>query len=168
MVGATLVDLRFIFSVSLNVIAYMPVAMGVGYLIGSLASYLYRYFNRQLMLIFFVLLMAGSIAFLPYYGSLLFALAALVLNGIGSGAWDSATSIWLVDMWPIGNSAILQGSQFMYGLGSIVAPMLVSPFVYGEANVTADNQTLTIEDRIHALTYPFAVCGLIQAIGTFL
>ena len=165
MVGATLVDLRFIYSVSLNVVSYFPVATGIGYLIGSLASYLYRHFNRQLMLILFVMLMAVTITFLPHYGLFYIALPALVLNGIGSGAWDSATSIWLVDMWPIGNSPILQGSQFMYGVGSIVAPILVSNFVYGEAAVDANNRTITAQDRIDALTTPFAIVGMIQLIG---
>ena len=89
-----------------------------------------------------------------------------ILAGIGSGAWDSASSIWLVDMWPIGNGPILQASQFMYGLGSICAPILVSPFVFGDTNHTgANNHTITISDRIRALTYPFTIAGIVQAIG---
>lgn len=185
MVGATLVDLRHIYNVSLNVVSNLPVACGIGYLIGSLgmisflwshtnghvslisllASYLYKHVNRQLMLIFFVLMMAVAMACIPHYGEFSLAFPMLILMGIGSGAWDSATSIWLVDMWPIGNSPVLQGSQFMFGLGSIGAPILVSPFVYGDANVTHDNQTLTVDDRIKALSYPFAVAGVIQIIG---
>ena len=111
------------------------------------------------------MMMAIGIAFLPFYGDLATALMMLIVMGTGSGAWDSATSIWLVDMWPIGNSAILQGSQFMYGLGSIVSPILVSPFVYGEMNKTSDNKTITIADRIDSLAYPFIACGIIQSIG---
>ena len=36
MIGATLIDLAHIFQVSLNVISNLPVASGIGYLIGSL------------------------------------------------------------------------------------------------------------------------------------
>lgn len=162
LLGSTLVDLRFIFGVSLNSIAYLPVATGVGYLLGSLSSYTYKYLNRQLMLIGFILLMAVTIAGVPHYGGLEVALPALVLYGIGSGAWDSATSIWLVDMWPVGNSAVLQGSQFLYGVGAIVAPFLVSPFVYGDvANVT-------VEERVHELAIPFEIGGAVQVIGKWL
>ena len=109
--------------------------------------------------------MAVTIALLPYYGTFYLAVSALVMNGIGSGAWDSASSFWLVEMWPVGNAPILQGSQFMYGLGSIVSPILASPFVYGEANVTTGNQTLTVEHRIQQLAYPFVIVGALQTIG---
>ena len=146
-------------------IAYLPVATGLGYLIGSLASYTYGRLNRQLMLIAFVLLMAVTMALLPRYGHLGLALPALVLSGIGSGAWDAATSIWLVELWPVGNSAVLQGSQFAWGAGSIVAPMMVSPFVYGDANVTADNQTLTVEERVRRLAIPYEIVGVVQLVG---
>lgn len=164
MIGATLVDMRYIYNVSLNDISYMPVAAGTGYLIGSLANYLYTRFNRQLSLAFFTAIISVTIGLLPHYGTLKTALTGLVIMGIGSGAWDSATIIWLVDMWPVGNSPLIQASQFMYGLGSIVSPIILSPFVYGEANVTADNKILTVEDRIEALSYPFIVCAVIQAI----
>lgn len=159
LLGSTLVDLRFIFGVSLNTISYLPVATGVGYLLGSLSSYTYRYLNRQLMLIGFVILMAVTTAFVPHYGSLEIALPSLVLYGIGSGAWDSATSIWLVDMWPVGNSAVLQGSQFLYGVGAIVAPFLVSPFVYGDVT------NITVEQRVKELAIPYEIGGAVQVFG---
>lgn len=160
--GATLVDLRFIFGVEIDVISYIPVCVAVGYLLGALAGWLYKWLNRQLMLGLFILLMAGTVAVLPHYGTLALAFPALVLNGIGGGAWDSASGFWAVEMWPVGNDAMLQLVQFMYGAGSVVAPLLAAPFVYGEKNVTeigGENVTITAADRIHRLTLPFAIVG---------
>lgn len=83
-----------------------------------LASFLYRYIDRQLCLTFFVLLLAIIQVFLPAYVKLAIMFAMLLVNNIGAGAWDSSTSIWIVDAIPVGNAAFLQGNQMMYGLGS--------------------------------------------------
>lgn len=160
-----MVDLTFIYSTTISQISFIQIAFGVGYLIGSMANGLYRYLNRQLCLTFFVFLMAICNAFLPYYGKLWLLITGVILINIGCGAWDAATNIWLVDMWPISNSAILQGSRFTYGLGAIVSPLLTSSYVHGYANVTNDNHTITIDDRIHSLTVPFAINGTLQIIG---
>ena len=81
---------------------------------------MYRYINRQLCLTFFVLLLAATLVFLPSYGKLWIMFVMMIVNNIGAGAWDSSTSVWLVDMWPVGNAAFLQGNQMMYGLGSTI------------------------------------------------
>lgn len=163
-IGGVMVDLTFIYSTTISQISFIQIAFGVGYLIGSMANGLYRYLNRQLCLTFFVFLMAICNAFLPYYGKLWLLITGVILINIGCGAWDAATNIWLVDMWPISNSAILQGSRFTYGLGAIVSPLLTSSYVHGYANVTNDNHTITIDDRIHSLTVPFAINGTLQII----
>lgn len=91
----------------------------------------------------------------------------LAVCGIGSGAWDSSTSIWLVEMWPVGHGAMLQINQFLFGIGTILAPILVAPFVHGEEVMTASNETITEDDRIKALAVPFIISGVIQGIGKF-
>ena len=92
--------------------------------------------NRQLLLILFIILQSITITLLPGYSSLTMVFASLVFTGIGAGGWDSAVIIWLVDMWPtdIINGPLIQVSQFMYGLGSIAAPIIAAPFVYGDGN----------------------------------
>jgi len=133
-----------------------------------LAGWLYKWLNRQLMLAFFVFLLTGSVALIPHYGHLSIALVALCLNGIGDGGYDAGSSSWLVEMLPEGNSIFLQASQFMYGLGSIVAPMMVAPYVYGEALVDRNNQTLTVDMRKSGLSIPFGLNGLMQGIGMWI
>lgn len=132
-----------------------------------LGSFLYRHVNRQFILIYGMLQWTICITLMPHYGHLWLAFAMTSAMTIATGAWDSSTSIWVVEMWPIGNSALLQGLQFMYGLGSIVAPLLCAPFVYGTKNVTESNQTITPEFRIESLTVPFAINGSFQILCTF-
>ena len=111
---------------------------------------------------------ATTLGCLPFYGNLWLAFAMMVLSSIGAGGWDAAASIWIVELWPVKNSAILQGNQFMYGLGTIAAPLLASSFVYGTKNETIiGNVTreITPEDRIHALAFPFGINGLVQGFG---
>lgn len=71
--------------------------MGVGYLLGALAGFLYRWLNRQLALSVFVAAMGATLALVPHYGRLTYALPFFVINGIGAGAWDSASGFWIVE-----------------------------------------------------------------------
>ena len=88
--GPVLVDLRFIYNVSVDASSYFSVATQIGYLLGSLVGWLYRWLNRQLTLAFFILVMGLTSAAVPHFQSFGVAIAALVVNGIASGAWDSA------------------------------------------------------------------------------
>jgi MFS family permease len=143
---------------------FVPVMTGSGYLIGALAGWLYKLINRQLALTVFLAILALSVLLVPFYHAVWLLFAALVFNGIGDGAWDAGSSYWMVEMWPKGNAGMLQLMQFMYGCGSVVATLLVAPYVEGETTIL-HNRTITGEDRIRALSLPFAVTGCLQMIG---
>lgn len=114
---------------------------------------------------FFVLLMTLTITCVPHYCHLWLALVALTLNGIGDGGYDSGSSSWMVEMLPESNSIFLQASQSLYGLGSIIAPILVSPYVYGESLVDSNNRTMSVDERVRGLAIPFGLNGILQGIG---
>lgn len=126
---------------------------------------MYKWMNRQLVLSVAVFVLAITIWCLPFYGHLWLVFLMMVFSNIGAGAWDSAVSLWIVEMWPLGHTAILQGNQFMYGLGSIVAPLIASPFVFGTKNVTQENAPITAKDRIQSLTIPYTITGISMSIG---
>lgn len=122
--------------------------------------------NRQLTLSVMCIVLAITISLVPHYSHLWLLFTALVFNGLGGGCWDSSNNIWLVDIWKSNNGPIMQASQFMYGLGTIVGPVIVSPFVHGEDH---DNNK-TIEDYppeklVHDLSLPFIIVGAIQIIS---
>ena len=116
--------------------------------------------------------------------------------GMGSGAWDSGNSLWLIEMWKDKVPPVFQIQAMMYGVGSIIAPLVVSPFVLGDlTNGTTDNTTGSPElttflsvinttivisnnnpsddninysvDRRPKLRIPFLISGLLTLPGEF-
>lgn len=123
------------------------------------AGWTYKYINRQAVLIGLITIHSLSIALIPFCGSIWVLYGVVVFNGIGGGSWDSSDSVWLVEMWPKANSFSIQISEFVYGVGNIVGPLLVGPYAYG--NTTAN---VTAQDRINSLATPFLVTGALQFI----
>lgn len=67
----------------------------------------------------------------------------------------------MVEIFPIGNAGMLQFMQFMYGGGTVLAPLLAGPFVRGEKMFDDDlGRNITASDRKHSLTIPFLVTGV--------
>lgn len=146
---------------------------------------MYKYVNRQLTLIVMVAAMSIASFSIPYCKSILTLFLCGLINGIGCGAWDNAVYVWLIEMWAHNSGPILQMSQFMFGLGTIVGPLLGLPYITGEENyeskaaeslivnhtysLIAHNQTtfavITPEERRQKLKTPFALNGSIQAIS---
>ena len=100
-------------------------------------------------------------------------------NGLGAGAWDNGNNVWLVELWPQQSSPILQFSHFMYGLGSVLAPILVRPYLTGENSTHHNSSGLLLNeglvsqdsgavDRRQLLKTPFLISGVLQAIGKLL
>ena len=88
-----------------------------------------------------------------------------LLSGIGTGAWDSSSTVWCVEMWPNYKGLVLTLTQFTWSIGAIIAPVLTAPFVYGNiTNATADFVP-SIKDRQMSLMIPSSVAGIIQGIG---
>ena len=164
-VNSTMLDIGHILGVNIDTMSYVAIAISVGYQLGALASLLYGRLNRQLVLSGAVLLMAAATSLLPHYHSLALALPMMVLNGVGSGCWDSSVHVWLVEMGPSAyHAAILQANMFFSGVGSIVAPLMVASRVHGNANHTEEGDEVTVGRRIADLTLPFAVEGVLQSL----
>ncbi|XP_046914855.2 sodium-dependent glucose transporter 1A [Dermatophagoides farinae] len=159
-IGPALTDLSYIYNVSAATLSLFPTFLALGYMIGSLGGIVYKWLNRQLVLITLVATMAVMIAFTPYFGSIELFFVATALLSIGGGCWDSAINVWIVEMWPDHQASVMQALQFMYGIGSIICPSLMSPFVKG-----ITNQTVNVEARQTSLMKPFIAIGIIQIIG---
>lgn len=165
--GPALADLGYVYHTNFKTISFLASFASFGYMLGSLAGWAYQWIDRQILLIVLITVHAVSIAAIPFCGVLAVLFVVMTLNGCGAGAFDSSNSISLVEMWPNSNSAMLQASQFMFGLGTIIGPMLVSPFVYGEAGNDTSSKAfnITAEERQHSLMIPFAISGVLQIVG---
>ncbi len=119
-------------------------------------------------------------ALVPYS----YKLWTLYLNfwwyGFGCGAWNIALSVWLIEMWQKNSAPFLQLSQFVYGIGTILGPLLDKPYLTGEqaldsvetniSNATElpfDNITdiFGVIDRRSNLKTPFLISGITQIIS---
>lgn len=158
-----LIDCRYIYGTSIETISYLVSFSSLGYLLGSLFGFFYKWLNRQLTLAFLTALLAITIALVPYYGHVWLLFVCIVVNGLGGGSWDSSNNVWLVEMWTENNAPVMQSSQFFYGMGTIVGPMIVGPYVHGENNHTT-GYVWSGEQRQKLLTFPFALVGLLQLI----
>ncbi|KAH7641063.1 hypothetical protein HUG17_8532 [Dermatophagoides farinae] len=155
-----LIDLSYIYDVSNETLDFLATFAAFGYMIGSLTGFIYKWINRQLVLIFMVATMAFLIAYTPYYSSIYQLFVATLIIGIGSGSWESSNTVWLVEMWPKHQASAIQIQQFMYGIGSIISPSMLAPFVQGIANETE----VGVESRKSLLIKPFITIGVLQLI----
>lgn len=135
--------------------------------------------------------MCATFIFIPLYGNVYWLLVSILFYGIGSGAWDSSTAPWLVEMWPRYKGTVLQLANGMYGLGTVVSPLLISPFAFGNVTATANstaadfdfsfgNYTFnnytdpvidlnpSIAKRKASLMIPFSMATGLQAIGMWI
>lgn len=67
-----------------------------------------------------------AVPFCPSINSLLLTFG---LYGIGFGFYDTGCNVYLLQLWGENASPFLQGLQLMYGVGSLVAPLIAEPFL---------------------------------------
>ena len=173
----TMVDMKYIFDSSMKNISVSNTFGSIGYLCGSLFGFLYKRINRQITLIALLLAISIAIAVMPFAPNLLALYMCSFVTLAGGGAWNAANSVWLIEIWQGSSPAVLQFSQFMYGLGCILAPLLVKPYLTGELSqnstvipMTTTMSTITTTDinnsvdRRALLKTPFMVDGLVQSL----
>ncbi|CAG2172181.1 unnamed protein product, partial [Oppiella nova] len=175
----TMVDMKYIFDTSMKDISVSNTFGSIGYLLGSLFGFLYKRINRQMTTIVLLLAISISIAVMPFAPTLWSLYLCSFVTLLGGGAWNAAHNVWLIEMWTHTSAPVLQFSQFMYGLGCILSPLLVKPYLTGElptnhtvipnTTITTTVPTITTTDINHSidrralLKTPFITDGLIQA-----
>lgn len=72
-------------------------------------------------------------ALLPMSHSFEFMYLFGLIGGIGAGVLDIVQTVWLIEMWDSKSGSVLQLSEFAYGLGITVGPLVVEPFLAGQS-----------------------------------
>ena len=117
--------------------------------------------------------MGISYCFIPQSSSIYIYYAIAFLIGMSGGAWEVGQFVWFIEMWKDKSGAILQLSQFMFGVGAIVGPLIDKPFVTGEIpiqqdlvspNMTSPNVHREL-NRKSMLLIPFAIAGSMHLLG---
>ncbi|XP_054157136.1 major facilitator superfamily domain-containing protein 4A-like [Oppia nitens] len=55
--------------------------------------------------------------------------ATFAVNGLASGAIDTMSSVWIVEMWEELCGPFVQGLQISLGLSAIISPLVANPFL---------------------------------------
>ena len=180
-----MLDMKHIYDVDLEMISITVICNLVGYCVGALSGFLFKYINRQIMCIIMITIVGVAKASMPHLPNIGFLYGAFLALGIGSGCWDVSQSVWFLEMWT-GKYAntILNLSQFLWGVGGVLGALLDKPFVIGdpeenEANKTQlfmfklenqetfsdPNYNATGEERRKLLTIPYSISGIVQVIS---
>ena len=157
-----------------------------------LVCFLLKYLNRQLVWITFLVIMAISVTLVPHSPNLLALYSIAIGMGLGAGVLNTIINVWIIEMWKEKSPSVLQIPGLTFGIGTILSPLIIKPFLrdsYTGAplNSTSNNKTsinntfnLTApvydiphtngyneiyeEWRRSLLTTPFIILGLIQVL----
>ncbi|CAG2117121.1 unnamed protein product, partial [Medioppia subpectinata] len=147
-------------------------------------GFLIKYLNRQLVLTAFLIAMAIGTAFIPHSPNLYVLYVCAIALGMGSGIINCVINVWIIEMWLQKSAPILQIPGLTFGLGTILSPLLLKPFLrdkYTGPDVTTiavpvvvstpDDDLVTYpynesyeEDRRSHLKTPFLILGVIQIV----
>lgn len=139
-------------SSGLDRISLIFVFGSLGYLIGSfLGGRAYDRFSSHKLMFMTLIFIAIASALIPVARSLSLLLFAMLLSGLAAGILDVGGNTLL--LWTHGKKAgpFLNGLHFFFGVGSLVAPLLLA-------------QVLLITNDIHWLFWTFAIVCLPIAI----
>ncbi|CAG2109548.1 unnamed protein product, partial [Medioppia subpectinata] len=152
-------------------------------MIGTIA---FKYVNRQILLSILIILQGLGTIFQPWATHLWHLYLCIFVYGFGIGAWNGSNNVILIEMWQNRSPSILQFSQFIYGVGTILGPLLDKNFVLGEqicpgvyekdCHLAAlSNETIAATDlctdecraydRRPRLKIPLLIGGLLMMIG---
>lgn len=105
-----------------------------------------------------------TLAMTPSLPSIIFLFINYFINGIAEGGLEAAADVWITEIWGNDCGPWVQLLQFSYSFGTILAPVIVKPFLAGETDVKVflmSSDGSTLKSR---LWIPFLTIGLIMII----
>ena len=88
-----------------------------------------------------------------------------VLNGIAMGAFESGSNIYVLKLWGKETQPFMQSLHFMFGMGSIIAPLIALPFLIdsdGDVHSLDHNNStqMTYQTDELQLVYPYTMLAI--------
>ncbi len=144
-VGPTLGILSTQVSVGLSAISGIFASRSIGYVIGALGgARLYDRFSGHSMLACALVLVAVSLATIPWIGSLWLLLAAFAILGVAQAMVDVGGNTLLI--WTYGDRVdpIMNALHFCFGAGAFLAPALVGLASRWQGGATAPYMLIAV------------------------
>ncbi|GFT36278.1 major facilitator superfamily domain-containing protein 4A [Nephila pilipes] len=188
-IGPVLLDLQEIVHTDTEHIAFIYTGRSNGYLFGSLVGGVLfdMTLKKQLLMTVFNFLIAISLLIIPWCKYIGMLTGWMILNGFSMGALDTGLNVCTLNLWGKDSGPYYQALHFMYGFGSLLAPLIAAPFLgdYHEeafSNETASytNETFLLDStelnfsngsfsqnsKIPGITYAFSIIGGFAALVT--
>lgn len=128
--------------------------------------------------------MGVTLAAIPLCSSMTLFFVNTAVNGFVAGGSDTAVNVWMMELWTDKTGPYLQTMHFVFGGGSILAPLIVKPFLCTQShsqqsmtnfteitNATNKTNTLAMDERSEQssqLYIPYGICGGVLIIAAFL
>ncbi|XP_015787702.1 sodium-dependent glucose transporter 1B-like [Tetranychus urticae] len=173
LLGSSLLDLQIRLGVSFKQLSSLAPSRSIGFFIGGLISgFLNMCFGPD-MVLFGTIFFAGVTTILaPWFKQFYGTYACLLLSGFAQGIFEIYTNICILSTWNQEVSVYVQILHGSFGLGSLLAPLLVKPFLLP----LVQNETETQSDQVTfgdynpddvKVQYPYLILGSILVFGSF-
>ncbi|XP_055952788.1 sodium-dependent glucose transporter 1A-like [Argiope bruennichi] len=177
-VGPCLLDLQEIVHTDTEHIGVIYTGRSAGYLVGSLiGGALFDLIKKkQLFMTVFNFFIAITMFAIPWSRSVGSLSGCLVLNGFSIGALETSLSVSCLNLWGQESGPFYQALHFMYGFGSLLAPLIVAPFLgdyhhelfingtstflnHTSMDLSFNNTNNSSSSEIPSLTYAYIIMG---------
>ena len=131
--------------------------------------------------------MSISLTLVPHSPNLGSLYGCAIGTGLGCGVLNTIINVWIIEMWKEKSPSVLQIPGLMFGVGTILSPLIIKPFLrhkhnIDEHSINPDNVTAINtysvnrtesgtgydkdfeEERRDLLKTPFYILGAIQLI----
>ena len=153
MCGPSLLDLQILTSATFEQISWVVTSRSVGFALGS-ASFpiLSPFFNVQLIMGSMAGLSAACHFIIPYVMNIIWCIFFEGLSGLANGLNDTATLCFIVQLWGKESAVFLHTVYFGYGFGSLIAPLILKPFLLPLNRESSDVTSLALNGNSSDLT----------------
>ncbi|KAI1278434.1 Major facilitator superfamily domain-containing protein 4A [Halotydeus destructor] len=163
--GPTILELQCAIEVSYEQITKVLLARSSGYAVGSLlVGLLYDRLNPMLTFSFTLAIMGICAILIPFSSSFFIVLSVTFVGFIGGGMIDSASHVFMLYLWGRESQSYMQTLHSFYGVGSLVAPLLASPFLSiskEEPRTVTKNSTSQCGQEESHIYIPYAAMGVL-------
>lgn len=113
--------------------------------------FLLKYLNRQTVWIVYEVVLAITLACVPHSPNLGSLYACAIGIGVGSGVLNTIINVWIIEMWREKSPSVLQIPGLTFGVGTILAPLIIKPFLVEGKHKISDaikNTTTTVNSLV--------------------
>ncbi|XP_003746211.1 sodium-dependent glucose transporter 1 [Galendromus occidentalis] len=154
--GPSLMDLAEIYSSPPRDIALMNSARAIGMFLGSCTGgFFYNFMNDQILTLIFLIIYGAGTVVTPLLPSIWYLHVCGFVAGTSFGIAHIGAQVRLVKVWSDKSASAIQAFHSAYGVGSMIGPFFVAPFLS-----LKDDEDIMRETQLHI---PYAAFGLLYA-----